>query len=240
MLLFNFWLLAILVISHPGSQSTASNYNHEARDYVEVTGLAAGAIYNKPPQGQPRYQNITANLVVPSVSPPAGAVPNQVYGAYFWVALGTAPVLQAGVIATTVTDGSHSTTNYSAAWSWFEGQYQTGDPSSEVVDLGINPSSIVRIEVGIEFLGIMNGSQGHIKMDNIDGAGDTLERKLRTDDQSLEKTTETAWWYVIAPVSKIVVCRAILLGLTDSVELECKFLGTGQFFECSVANGICI
>ena len=224
-LLLNFWLLATLAISHPSSQLTASNHNHEARDYVEITGLAAGAIYSQPPPGKPLYQNITATLIVPSVSPPAGAVPNQVYGAYFWLSLGTAPVLQAGVVATTVTDGSHSTTNYSAAWSWAKSQYETGGINQEVVDLGVNPSSLVRIGVGI-----MNGSQAHIKIDNLQDVDGTLERELKAeDDEYVTNTTETAGWYVIPPVSKILIYRAMVLILLTLVNQNANFSALANF-----------
>ena len=145
------------------SQSTPPDRNSEARDsltYVEIDGLAAGAIYNEPPPGRPKYQDVTATLVVPSVSSPAGAVINEIYKTYFWVSLGTASVLQAGVIATTVNNDSKTTTDYSAAWSWADEQYQIRFSNGRMADLGINPSSIIQIAVrfvGVIFLKVFGG-----------------------------------------------------------------------------------
>ena len=141
-------------------------------------------------------------MIVPQVSPPAGAIPNKEYGASFHVCIGTGPVLEAVIMATTKINGSSSATNYSAITSWGAGEYVPSDLGSwgNVTDLAVNAGDLLSINVTMHFMGALpNGCFGNITITNMNAKvrdGATTYKKIPVPCRNLSEAGQSAGWYV--------------------------------------------
>ena len=125
---------------------------------------------------------MTAQFTIPSFSRPSGANDSQQYGAFYWVGIGTASVLQTGIGARIPPSGEHQ---LFAWYEWFP-QGSTNYPT----DLNLAVGD--KIEMTVETAG--PGSNGKTTVKNL--SKNKSASKTLTTPNNADPGDQTAEWIV--------------------------------------------
>ncbi|MCJ1327924.1 hypothetical protein MMC10_004599 [Thelotrema lepadinum] len=149
---------------------------------IWYTSNWAGAAILNPPSGSGTFSSVTAQFTIPSFSRPSGANDSQQYGAFYWVGIGTASVLQTGIGARIPPSGEHQ---LFAWYEWFP-QGSTNYPT----DLNLAVGD--KIEMTVETAG--PGSNGKTTVKNL--SKNKSASKTLTTPNNADPGDQTAEWIV--------------------------------------------
>ena len=185
--ILSIFLLTALVSARPSAlpttDVTAGSGDSSTDASIWYNSNWAGAAILNAPSGSGTFSSVTGQFTIPSFTRPSGANNSQDYGAFYWVGIGTASVLQTGIWARIPASSSEH-----QLFAWYEWFPQGSKLYSDDLDLAVGD----KIEMTVETAG--PGSNGKTTVKNL--TKNKSASKTLTIPSGANPNDQTAEWIV--------------------------------------------